>query len=63
MGGVIRINCSETQTNVTSGEALLVCAYDNDEKFNNNHLDGAIPFAVFSKMTAELPKDKEIVFY
>ena len=46
-----------------SGEALLVCAYDKDEKFEKNHLEGAISLANFREKVPGLAKDQEVVFY
>ncbi len=43
--------------------ALLVCAYDSDEKFRNNRLEGAISLADFRDREATLPKDREVIFY
>src|SRR4051812_46226710 len=43
--------------------ALLVCAYDSDEKFRQNRLDGAISLADFQARERSLPKDREIIFY
>src|SRR5215207_1699349 len=49
---------------MTSGAgALLVCAYDSDQKFQEHRLAGAIPFSQFQSRVATLPKDKEIIFY
>ena len=43
----IRISVEEARQKVNPGAALLVCAYDDDEKFKNNHLLGAISFGIF----------------
>ena len=43
--------------------ALLVCAYDSDEKFRQNRLDGAISLADFRARETALPKDREVIFY
>lgn len=43
--------------------ALLVCAYDDDQKFQENRLAGAIPFSEFRRKVNQLPGDKEIIFY
>lgn len=45
------------------GGALLVCAYDSQEKFEQNHLEGAISLDEFHAMSDSLPKDREIIFY
>lgn len=43
--------------------ALLVCAYDTDEKFRQNHLEGALPLEEFQARERSLRKDAEIIFY
>ena len=45
------------------GKALLVCAYDSDEKFAKYHLEGAISLSDFKKRAGETPKEQEIIFY
>jgi hypothetical protein len=42
MSEPMRIPPEEVKQKVLSGSALLVCAYDNDEKFKKMHLEGAI---------------------
>ena len=42
---------------------LLVCAYDSEEKFRDNHLDGAISLDAFQKQLGNISQDREIVFY
>jgi rhodanese-related sulfurtransferase len=44
-------------------DALLVCAYDSREKFEQNHLEGAIPLDEFESQLGSLPKDREVIFY
>lgn len=63
MSEPLRISPNEARAKVTSGQALLVCAYDDPDKFNKNRLEGALPF---SELLAKLPalnKDQEIIFY
>jgi hypothetical protein len=43
--------------------ALLVCAYDDDEKCRKLHLEGAISFNDFRSKFPEPPKDREVIFY
>ncbi len=59
---VERIGPHEAREHMRSG-ALLVCAYDSDEKFRQNRLDGAISLADFQARDESLPKDREIIFY
>jgi len=48
---------------VQSGKALLVCAYDSEDRFRQVHLEGALSLGEFKSKEGELGKDKEIVFY
>lgn len=58
-----RVSASDIHEEVVSGTALLVCAYDDDSKFNSNNLEGAIPLSEFKVRVVDLKKDKKIVFY
>ena len=59
----VRIAPEEARKKVVVKEALFVCAYDSDEKFNRMHLEGAISFSEFKAMAVSLPRDREIIFY
>jgi hypothetical protein len=59
----IRISPREAQEKVAAGTALLVCAYDDEEKFKNNSLEGSISFSEFQSRLPSLSPDQEIVFY
>ena len=59
----IRISAEETRQRVNAGSALLVCAYEDDEKFESNHLQGAISFNQFKSRLPELANNQEIIFY
>ena len=63
MTEVTRIDVQETKEKVAAGQALLVCAYDNDDKFAKFHLDGAISFAELLKKSESLSIDQELIFY
>ena len=43
--------------------ALLVCAYHDEEKFQQNRLEGAVSLADFQARQDSIPKDREIIFY
>jgi rhodanese-related sulfurtransferase len=58
-----RITPTETKEKMSSEEALLVCAYDDTQKFEKVHLQGAIPLSEFKSSLPSLSKDKEIIFY
>ena len=63
MAEVTRINVQETSAKLGAGEALLVCAYDNDQKFAQYHLEGAISLSEFREKIGALTKEQEIIFY
>lgn len=58
-----RISAEDARLQVAKGEALLVCAYDDEERFQRSHLYGAISHAVLQSLVRNLPKDQEIIFY
>ncbi len=58
-----RISVEEVRRKLKSGEVLLVCAYDDEERFRSMHLEGAISFQEFEARLPSLSKDQEIVFY
>jgi len=59
----IRIAPEEVRQKVTSGSAMLVCAYEDEERFRMLHLQGAISLAEFRSRLPSLSKDQEIIFY
>jgi rhodanese-related sulfurtransferase len=63
MANTNRVSAHDIREQVVSGTALLVCAYDDDNKFKNNNLEGAIPLSEFKVRVLDLRKDKKIVFY
>ena len=63
MAELARISPQQVRYKVRAGSALLVCAYDDEDKFKNNHLEGAISYAEFKSRLPSLSKVQEIVFY
>jgi hypothetical protein len=63
MSELIVITSDDAYMKVRSGAALLVCAYDDDERFVRFNLEGAISLKDFEAMIPELSKDREIIFY
>ena len=57
-----RIGPEQAKRDLTSG-AMLVCAYDSDEKFRKNHLEGANSLDELRARENSLPKDCELIFY
>ena len=58
-----RVTAEEVYDKLKSGKALLVCAYEDEEKFKKLQLEGAISFNAFKSKLASFSKDQEIVFY
>lgn len=57
MSEPIRISPQEARQKVVSGQAHLVCAYDDTEKLKKNHFEGAISFFLsFGHNCPDLPK-------
>ena len=58
-----RVTPEEAYQKLKSGTTILVCAYDDEAKFKNMQLEGAISFNQFKSKISSLPQDQEIVFY
>ncbi len=58
-----RVTAEEVYGKLKSGETLLVCAYEDEEKFKRLRLEGAISLNEFKSKLPSLAKDQEIVFY
>lgn len=63
MSDIERVSAVKIRNGVQSGEILLVCAYDSDDKFRGNHLEGAISLSDFKGRVPQLTKETELVFY
>ena len=61
--GIERVSVDEARRKAERGEALLVCAYDDEEKCNRIRLDGSISLARLREMERTLPRDRELIFY
>jgi hypothetical protein len=59
----VRINPEEAYRKVKTGEAILVCAYDDEATFQTMRLDMAISLGEFQKRLPTIPKAQEIIFY
>jgi hypothetical protein len=58
-----RVTPEEVYQKLKTGKILLVCAYEDEEKFKKMRLEGAISLAEFKLKLPSLAKDQEIVFY
>jgi rhodanese-related sulfurtransferase len=63
MAEATRIGVNDAYRRVSAGQALLVCAYEDEAKCRQMQLPGSIPLTQFGSRAASLPKDQEIIFY
>ncbi len=63
MAEIPRIGVQEAHEKVMAGRALLVCAYEDEERYNKFNLEGAMSLARFQSLLPSLPIDREIIFY
>jgi len=59
----IRISAELAREKSMSGEALLVCAYEDADQFEKHHLEGAMTWQTFESRLPELPRGQSIIFY
>ncbi len=59
----VRISPEEARAKARSGEALLVCAYEDEEKFRKMHLEDAISLTDFRTRSEALSREQDIIFY
>lgn len=57
------VEASEVRTRVRQGDAMLVCAYDDPEKFREYAIDDALSRQEFDQRLSQIPLDREVVFY
>ena len=58
-----RISPREARALLDSDSALLVCAYDDEEKCRTNHLEGSISLKEFESRLPSISDDQQIIFY
>jgi len=63
MAEVPRISVEEARRQVAAGEALLICAYEDDAKCSRMKLEGSINLSDLQSRLPSLPKNQEIIFY
>ena len=63
MADVARIDAGTARRKVKEESALLVCAYDDEEKCKKVALEGAITLRQLEARASTLPRDRELIFY
>ena len=63
MADVERIPVEAARQRVQNGQALLVCAYEDEAKCGSMRLEGAITTGELKGRLGSLPKSQEIITY
>jgi hypothetical protein len=63
MADVERVSVQEARREVADGRAVLVCAYDDEQKCGQMLAQGAITLAQLQARVSSLPKEQELIFY
>ena len=63
MPEVERSSAEDARRKVQNGQAVLVCAYDDEAKCATMRLEGALMPRELRAMLPSLAKDREIIFY
>ena len=58
-----RIDADTARDAVATSNALLVCAYEDRARCRSLEIEPAIDLAELKAQEAELPRDREILFY
>jgi len=62
MAQYARVSAEEARREQDRGDAILVNAYDDEVKWQNTRVAGAISFMEFARAGAP-PADKQVIFY
>jgi hypothetical protein len=63
MAEIQRIDPEEARERVQSGQALLICAYDDERKWDRMRLEGSVSLQELESEAEALPRDLELIFY
>ena len=63
MNQIQSVSAQEAFTRARNGIALLVCAYESDDKFKHVHLEGAIALSELRRQQGAMSRDRELIFY
>ena len=62
MAAYEKITAEQALRDLNDG-ALLVNGYDDDERWELTRVPGAISYMEFQRLSEELPRDSEVMFY
>lgn len=58
-----RVSVAEARARSRSGDAILACAYEDEDKCQGMRIEGARTLAELEAMLPALPKEQPIFFY
>jgi hypothetical protein len=63
MSDAPRMDVQTAHQKVVDGEALLICAYEDDERCQSIRLEGSIMMKDLMEQLPWLPREQEFIFY
>ena len=63
MSQIELVDARDAFTHIKNTSAILVCAYERDDKFHRLQLEGAISLSEFQSIAPTVSKDTELIFY
>ncbi len=63
MAEVERVAVQDARRELSNGRALLVCAYEDEQKCGQMLAEGAITMGQLQSRLGGLPKGQELIFY
>ena len=60
---ITRVSPEQARKIVFEGNGILACAYESEEKFQQNRLEGAISFQELNGRLSSLSKQQDIILY
>ncbi len=63
MAEVRRVTPAEARRKTQAGEALFVCAYENEELCGRLRLEGALTLGELNARLPGIAREQEIIFY
>ena len=58
-----RISVEEAHRKTNAGEALLICAYEDESRCEPIHLEGGITMSELKEQLPRMRKEQQLIFY
>lgn len=58
-----KIDAQQAQNRLSAGDALLVCAYDDEQKCRSMQFGGALTLQEFERRKATIDRSSDILLY